>query len=385
MLNRALLSLQEATRAGTGFVFGFIGGGDVPYEEKAGTSSFILAFQALPLILVMSALSALLFYLRILPLVVRLFAFVLRKTLGVGGALGLGAAANVFVGMVEAPLIVRPYLSRLSRSELFALMTCGMATVAGTMMALYAAILTPVLPNAMGHILTASLISAPAAIMVARVMIPETGSATWGEFVPSRAAGVMDAITTGALDGLKLFLNIIAILIVLVALVSLLNQILAAFGSPGLQELLGFVLRPVVWSMGIPWEEARAAGSLMGTKIVLNEIYRLSGYERAAGGDVKRAQHPDHDLCPVRFCQFRQPWHPHRRDGRHGPGPLPGDRGTRDEGHYRGRSGHVPYRRRGGGAGVMLPVLKKRFFKNFFTTGLTPPGLTPPGNRRVRR
>ena len=272
MLNRALLSLQEATRAGTGFVFGFIGGGDVPYEEKAGTSSFILAFQALPLILVMSALSALLFYLRILPLVVRLFAFVLRKTLGVGGALGLGAAANVFVGMVEAPLIVRPYLSRLSRSELFALMTCGMATVAGTMMALYAAILTPVLPNAMGHILTASLISAPAAIMVARVMIPETGSATWGEFVPSRAAGVMDAITTGTLDGLKLFLNIIAILIVLVALVSLLNQILAAFGSPGLQELLGFVLRPVVWSMGIPWEEARAAGSLMGTKIVLNEF-----------------------------------------------------------------------------------------------------------------
>nr|VFJ95181.1 MAG: concentrative nucleoside transporter, CNT family [Candidatus Kentron sp. H]VFJ96041.1 MAG: concentrative nucleoside transporter, CNT family [Candidatus Kentron sp. H]VFK02127.1 MAG: concentrative nucleoside transporter, CNT family [Candidatus Kentron sp. H] len=273
VLNQVLLSLQEATRAGTSFVFGFIGGGDVPYEEKAGASSFILAFQALPLILVMSALSALLFYLRILPVVVRGFSLVLEKTLGVGGALGLGAAANVFVGMVEAPLIVRPYLSRLSRSELFALMTCGMATIAGTMMVLYASVLGPVLPNAMGHLLIASLISAPAAIMVARVMVPETGAGTEGTLVmPRPATSAMDAITRGALDGLKLFLNVIALLIVLVALVNLLNQILGGLGSPSLQELLGFLLTPVVWLMGIPWEEAHTAGGLMGTKVVLNEF-----------------------------------------------------------------------------------------------------------------
>ncbi len=272
-LNQALLSLEDATRAGTRFVFGFLGGGDVPFAEKEGVSSFILAFQALPLILVVSALSALLFYWRVLPLVVRLFAFVLRKTLGVGGALGLGAAANIFVGMVEAPLFVRPYLSKLSRSELFSLMTCGMATIAGTMMVLYATILGPVIPDAMGHILIASLISAPAAIMVARMMVPETGSGTEGQLVaPQSATSAMDAITQGTLSGLQLLLNIIAMLVVLVALVSLFNQILAGFGSPSLQELLGILMSPVVWLMGIPWEEAKTAGALMGTKTVLNEF-----------------------------------------------------------------------------------------------------------------
>ncbi len=272
-LNQVLLSLQEATRAGTSFVFGFLGGGEIPFAEKEGVSSFILAFQALPLLLVMSALSALLFYWRVLPLVVRGFAFVLEKTLGVGGALGLGAAANIFVGMVEAPLLVRPYLSRLSRSELFSLMTCGMATIAGTMMVLYASILGSVIPDAMGHILVASLISAPAAITVARMMVPESSDATEGRLVaPQSATSTMDAITQGTLSGLQLLLNIIAMLVVLVALVSLLNQILAGLGSPSLQELLGILMSPVVWLMGIPWEEARTAGALMGTKTVLNEF-----------------------------------------------------------------------------------------------------------------
>nr|VFJ63835.1 MAG: concentrative nucleoside transporter, CNT family [Candidatus Kentron sp. FW] len=274
-LNQVLSSLLESTRAGTSFVFGFVGGGELPYEERTGRSSFILAFQALPLILVMSALSALLFYWRVLPLVVRFFSLILQKTLGVGGALGLGAAANIFVGMVEAPLMIRPYLSRLSRAELFALMTCGMATVAGTVMVLYAAILKPVLPNAMGHILIASLISAPAAIVVARMMVPESkdGTATGGELaIPQPATSAMDAITKGTLDGLRLLLNVVAILIVFVALVSLVNRILAGLGSPDLQELLGFVMAPLVWLMGVPWEEAQTAGMLMGTKTVLNEF-----------------------------------------------------------------------------------------------------------------
>ncbi|MCP3668860.1 MAG: nucleoside:proton symporter [Gammaproteobacteria bacterium] len=273
VLNRALLSLQTATEAGASFVFGYLGGGDLPFDEKSPGSSFILAFKALPLVLVISALSAVLFYWRILPLVVRGFSWVLEKTLGVGGALGLGAAANIFVGMVEAPLFIRPYITQLSRSELFAVMTVGMATIAGTVMVLYASILSQVMPDAMGHMLAASLISAPAAIMVARVLVPETGPGIGGRLEPpQQASSTMDAITHGTLDGLKLLLNIIAMLLVLVALVSLVNQILGLFGAVTLQQILGWIMAPVVWLLGVPWSEAVTAGALMGTKTILNEF-----------------------------------------------------------------------------------------------------------------
>lgn len=273
-LNDLMLALQEATKAGSSFIFGYLGGGDVPFETKSGASSFILAFQALPLILLMSALSALLFYWRILPLIVKGFAWVLEKSMGIGGALGLGAAANIFVGMVEAPLFIRPYLAKLSRSELFALMTTGMATIAGTMMALYASIIGSVIPDAMGHILIASLISAPAALMIARIMVPEDGTTqTIGEISASQpATSAMDAVTQGALAGMKLFLNVIALLLVLVALVALFDKILGAFGIPTLETLLGWLMAPLVWLMGIPWSEAQTAGALMGTKTVLNEF-----------------------------------------------------------------------------------------------------------------
>ncbi len=253
------------------YVFGYLGGDDLPFDEKTPGGSFILAFRALPLILVVSALSAVLFYWRILPWVVRGFAWVLQKTLGIGGALGLGTAANIFVG--ESPLFVRPYLLQMSRSELFALMTTGMATIAGTVMVLYATILSQALPDAMGHILTASIISAPAAIMVARLMVPETGAGTAGELTPPATyAGTMDAVTRGTADGLKLLLNIVALLIVLVALVSLLNQILGLAGDISLQKILGWIMAPVVWLMGVPWAEAQTAGALMGTKTILNEF-----------------------------------------------------------------------------------------------------------------
>jgi CNT family concentrative nucleoside transporter len=272
-LNSALLSLQEATRAGTSFVFGYLGGGDLPFDEKTPSGTFVLAFRALPLILVVSALSAVLFYWRILPWVVRSVAWALQKTLGIGGALGLGTAANIFVGMVESPLFIRPYLLQMSRSELFALMTTGMATIAGTVMVLYATILSQALPDAMGHILTASIISAPAAIMVARLMVPETGAGTAGELTaPAAYAGTMDAVIRGTADGLKLLLNIVALLIVLVALVSLLNQILGLAGDISLQKILGWIMAPVVWLMGVPWAEAQTAGALMGTKTILNEF-----------------------------------------------------------------------------------------------------------------
>jgi concentrative nucleoside transporter, CNT family len=279
-LNDLVLALQQATQAGTGFVFGYLGGGPAPFEVTAPAASFLLGFQALPLILVVSALSALLTYWRILPAIVRGFALVLEKTLGVGGAVGLSAAANVFVGMVEAPLMVRPYLARLSRSELFVVMSVGMATIAGTVLALYALILGPVIPGVAGHLLVASVISAPAAITVARLMVPEApGRApTAATIEPDPdTAGAMDAITKGTINGLNLLLWVIAMLVVLVALVHLANAILGllpeAAGAPlTLERLLGWAMAPVVWLIGIPWAEAPTAGALMGVKTVLNEL-----------------------------------------------------------------------------------------------------------------
>ena len=277
-LNEVLSALERATQEGTRFVFGFLGGGPQPFEERPGASSLVLAFRALPLILVVSALSALLFYWRVLPAVVRAASAVLEKGMGVGGAVGLSAAANIFVGMVEAPLVVRPYLKEMNRGELFIVMSCGMAGVAGTVMVLYAGILGPVVPEAMGHILSASIISAPAAILVAAVMVPPRGAPTSGKLPPPQpAASSMDAITRGTLDGLQLLLGIVAMLIVLIALVTLVNLglgLLPAWQGEAvtLQRMLGWLMAPLVWLAGVPWHEAVTAGSLMGTKTVLNEF-----------------------------------------------------------------------------------------------------------------
>jgi CNT family concentrative nucleoside transporter len=195
-LNKVVEALYESTTAGTAFVFGYLGGAPIPFEEAIPNSTYIFAFRGLPLILFMSALSSLLFYWKILPVVVRAFSWGLRRSLGLGGAEGLGVSANIFVGMVESPLLIRPYLNSMTRSELFTLMTTGMATIAGTVMVLYAAILGDAIPNALGHILTASIISAPAAIAISKIMIPETDAITSGEVtVTSDARSSMDAIT----------------------------------------------------------------------------------------------------------------------------------------------------------------------------------------------
>jgi CNT family concentrative nucleoside transporter len=277
-LNDAVLALQDATGAGSSFVFGYLGGGPLPFEESQPGASFILAFRALPLIIVVSALTALLTWWGILPWIVRGFAALLQRTLNVGGAVGLSAAANVFVGMVEAPLFVRPYLRTLSRSELFMLMCTGMATIAGTVLVLYASIIGKVVPDAAGHLLVASLISAPAAITVALIMVPQTGAPTPGEVHRDEdISSAMDAITQGTQTGLKLFLNICAMLLVLVALVHLVNIVLSLLpemaGAPiTLQRVLGLFMAPVVWLMGIPASETLTAGALMGTKTILNEF-----------------------------------------------------------------------------------------------------------------
>jgi CNT family concentrative nucleoside transporter len=228
-------------------------------------------------VLVMSALSALLFHWRVLPLLVRAMSWLLEKTLGVGGAVGLSTAANVFVGMVEAPLLIKPYLARVSRGELFVILAAGMAGVAGTVMGLYAGIVGPRVPDALGHILAASFISAPAAIVFAVLMVPPTGAPTGRAIaLPRLDASSMDAVTRGTGEGLQLLLNIVAMLVVLVALVALANQALALLphaGAPwSLQRLLGLVMAPLAWLAGVSWAEAGTAGALLGTKTVLNEL-----------------------------------------------------------------------------------------------------------------
>ena len=269
-LNDAMLALEKATQAGTALVFGYLGGGTPPFAVTDPPSAFILAFRALPLVLVVSALSSLLFYWRVLPAVVRAISWVLERAMGVGGVVGLATAANVFVGMVEAPLVVRPYLARVSRGELFAIMACGMASIAGTVLFLYASILRSVLPDAVAHLLVASIVSAPAALVVSFLMVPPEGEATGGRLeLGSDAESSMDALTRGTLEGAQLLVNIVAMLVVFVALVTLANLIVAPYT---LQGALGWLLAPLAWLAGVPWAEAHAGGMLLGTKTVLNEL-----------------------------------------------------------------------------------------------------------------
>ncbi|WP_213289396.1 NupC/NupG family nucleoside CNT transporter [Bradyrhizobium sp. sGM-13] len=279
-INDAVGTIAAATRAGTSFVFGYLGGGALPFDLKTPGADFVLAFQALPIVLVMSVLTTLLFYWRVLPPIVRGMAWLLERTLGVGGAVGLSAAANIFLGMVEAPLFIRPYLAQLTRSELFLVMTGGMAGIAGTVLVLYATFLAPLIPDAAAHFVIASVLGAPAAILISLIMVPETSDKRTGGSLGDpdmHASSTMDAITKGTAAGLELLLNIVAMLLVLVALVYLVNAILGLLPEIGgakisLQRLLGLVMAPMCWLMGLPWPQAVTAGSLMGTKTVLNEL-----------------------------------------------------------------------------------------------------------------
>jgi concentrative nucleoside transporter, CNT family len=311
-ISQGILALKQATIAGTSFVFGFLGGGDLPFDLKEGASAFIFAFQPLPMIMVVSALSMLLFHWGILPVVVKGFSFAFRKTLRIGGALGVCSAAKVFLGQTEAPLLIRPYLKSLSRSELFSVMTLGMATTSATIMVLYATLLEGTIAYPISHILTASVISVPAAIAISRIMVPHVGDNTEGDLVlPYEFSGAMDAVSTGASDGMKLFLNIIAMLVVVLALVALSNSGLAGLTNvmlwiysyfPNflnlseqtmtapvpltLQQIFGMVMQPVTWLMGISWSEAFHAGGLLGTKTVLNEIMAFIGLHDLPAGSL---------------------------------------------------------------------------------------------------
>ncbi len=280
LLNVPVQAVADATRTGTAFVFGYLGGGPLPFAEASPGGAFVLALQALPLVLVVSALTTLLFHWGVLPKIVRALSFVLERSLGVGGAVGLSTAANVFVGMVEAPLFIRPYLARLTRGELFVVMVGGMASIAGTVMVLYATIVGRVVPDAFGHILVASLLSAPVTILIGRIMVPDAAATRTAATLDAGepiAASAMDAIAKGTSAGLELLLNIVAMLIVLIALVALANSALGllpdVFGAKlTLERALGWVMAPICWLMGISWAEAATAGALMGVKTVLNEF-----------------------------------------------------------------------------------------------------------------
>jgi CNT family concentrative nucleoside transporter len=279
LLNRGATALQDATQVGTNFLFGYLGGPPLPFAESHPGASFILAFQALPLVLTISALASLLFHWGVLQRVTGAFAWLLRRTMGIGGALALGAAVHVFVGMIEAPLLVRPYLARMQRGELFALMTCGMAGVAGTVMVIYASFLAPIVPNALGNILIASVISTPAALAIAALLVPfGPGDATEERLViAAPPVSALDAIVKGTIDGVPVLVGIVATLLVAVAFVALMNAALGLLPHWGdsaitLQRIFALPFQPVMWLIGLPWNEAGAAATLMATKTVLNEF-----------------------------------------------------------------------------------------------------------------
>jgi CNT family concentrative nucleoside transporter len=277
LLNQLVHAIEQATMAGASFMFGYLADGERPFEVSAEGALYLFAFRVLPQILVFSVLVALLWYWRILPLIIRGFGALLRKAMDLSGAVGTAAASSVFLGMVETPLVVRAYLSKMSRSELFTLMTCGMSTVAGSIMVLYASVLGPVIPGALGHILIASVINVFGAIFVSRIMIPERETRA-SDAVPEGLSysSNMDAITRGTTDGLRLAVNVGAMVLVLVSLVALVNQLLSTIvllDAPlTLERMMGWVFSPVAWLIGIPWLEAQTAGALLGTKLILNEL-----------------------------------------------------------------------------------------------------------------
>ena len=275
-VNALVRAVEQATQAGSGFLFGYLAGGEAPFQVDAQGALYLLAFRVLPQILVFSVLVAVLWHWRILPWIIRAFGALLRRSLGVGGPVGTAGAASLFLSMVEAPLVIRAYLAGLSRSELFSVMTCGMGTVAGTVMVLYAGVLQDVIEGALGHILVASVINVIGAILISRMMIPPAAEEVRGAEVSLAYTGTMDAITRGTADGLRLAVNVGAMLIVLISLVALVNYGLSAIevGGAGLtlERILGWAFAPVAWLLGVSWSEAQTAGGLLGAKLVLNEL-----------------------------------------------------------------------------------------------------------------
>lgn len=290
-LGDGVIALQNATQKGTSFLFGFLSSPGLPFvqsDPSAQVQSAYFAFGILPFILVMSALTAWLWHIKVLKVIVDAFSKVCQKLFNIGGPIGLGAAANVFVGQVEAPLLIRPYLSRLTNKELLILLTAGMSTVAGSIMVALVTILNGQFPdiNLIQHLITASVISVPAAIIYSNIMMPSNEVTTFDESkLPKLYNSSMDAITKGTRDGLEIALSVGAILIVFITLVALVDSLLGIISEDlSLQAILGFIFAPICWLMGIPWEEAVVAGQLLGIKTALNEFVAYAGLANLEAG-----------------------------------------------------------------------------------------------------
>jgi len=278
LANHGVAAIEKATLAGSSYMFGYAGGAPIPFEMKPGEGPpLIIAFQILPLVIVFSALAALFWHWGVLSAIVRGLSWALQKTLGVSGVVGLSGGANIFLGVVESPLVIRAYFEKMSRAELFAVMVLSMSTISGAVLVLYAQTLSRVLPDAVGHMISASLISLPAAILIARMMTPGEGNTAADVSKASlKYESSIDAIIRGTMDGVQLFLAVIGVIIVMFALVALADQILSVLPQVGgepvtLRRAFGWVLSPFMWSLGVPWDQAPSAGALMGTKAILNE------------------------------------------------------------------------------------------------------------------
>jgi len=275
--NQGVAAIEKATLVGSSYMFGYLGGAPLPFALAQGASPpLIIAFQILPLIIVFSALSALLWHWGILKTFVRGLSWALRRTLGVSGVVGLGGGGTLFLGVVESPLVLRAWFATMSRSDLFAIMAMIMATISGAILVLYASTLGKVIPNAAGHLIVASLISLPAALMVARLMVPGQPQSTEPAEPDLAYDGAMDAVVRGAMEGVQLMLAVIGIIITIFALVNLADQILALAphvdgAALTLKRMFGWIFSPLMWAIGVPWDQAPAAGALMGTKAILNE------------------------------------------------------------------------------------------------------------------
>ncbi|MFK7865311.1 MAG: NupC/NupG family nucleoside CNT transporter [Pseudohongiellaceae bacterium] len=272
VLNTGVSALQNATDRAARYMFGYVAGGPAPFDIVNPDNGFIIAFQVLPLILVVTVLSAMLFHFGVLSFIVELIGKGLKRVFGLSGALGLGAAATIFFGTIEAPLVIKPYLNKLSKGELLALIVCSMSTIAGSVIILYASVLEQTLPGALQHLLTASLISVPAALTLAHVYLPSNSELDVSGIKRSEKTWIevlLDAVD----DAVKMIISIVAIIVVLFAFIYLADDLLKLI-SPDLSigTIFGFVLRPVMWLVGFDWDKAGMAGELMGTKIFLNEF-----------------------------------------------------------------------------------------------------------------
>ncbi|GIT36617.1 MAG: nucleoside:proton symporter [Gammaproteobacteria bacterium] len=309
-LSQGVLALKSATDQGTGFVFGYLAdGAPKPFEVVNPASANIFIFSGLMLIIVVSALSAIFWHWRVLPIVIKLISSLFKKPLNVGGPVGLSATANIIFGQVEAPLLIKPYLKQMSRHELLTLMTVGMSTISGGVMVVYTTMLNDLYGTSLiGHFLTASIISVPAAIMYANIMMPSNQKTEDQSQIEESSLykSTMDALTRGTQDGLNITLNIAALLLVLIALVTLVNFGLAALPFVGgeaitLERMAGWIFAPIAWCMGIPWAEAQLAGSLLGVKTILNEFV---AYVNLAAIDASQLSEKSRLIMLYGLCGF---------------------------------------------------------------------------------